>query len=59
MSSALIMCTDPQYNPRHWQTSLPIGRQGLKKKKQLKIPKYERYSVTVLGEPSGHEQLLC
>jgi len=32
---------------------------GLREKKQLKMPKLGQYSATVLGEPSGQEQLLC
>jgi hypothetical protein len=37
---------------------LENGRQGLRGKKQPKMPKPGWYSVTVLGEPSAQERLL-
>jgi hypothetical protein len=37
---------------------LLIGRQGLKEKKQQKMPKPGQYSVTVFGESSALERLL-
>jgi hypothetical protein len=57
MSSALIMCIDLRFSPRRKQTSLLTGRQGLRKKKQVKMPKLGQYSAMVLGEPSGQVQL--
>ena len=39
--------------------SLLTGRQGLRKKKRVKMPKFGQYFATVLGEPSEQEQLLC
>jgi hypothetical protein len=59
MSSALIMCIDLRFSPKRYQTSLLTGRQGLRKKKRVKMPKFGQYSATVLGEPSGQEQPLC
>jgi hypothetical protein len=43
---------------RNLTNSLLIGRQGLRKKKQIKTPKLGQCSAMVLGEPSAQEQLL-
>jgi hypothetical protein len=52
MNSVLTMCIDPQFSPKREQTSLLIGRQGLRKKKQIKMSKLGQCSATVPGEPS-------
>jgi hypothetical protein len=52
------MSTDPQFSPKRWQTSLLIGRQGLRKKKQIKMSKPGQCSVTVPRELSVQVRLL-
>jgi hypothetical protein len=39
MNFALIMCIDFRFSPKRWQTSLLTGRQGLRKKKRIKMSK--------------------
>jgi hypothetical protein len=58
MNFALIMCIDLRFSPKRWQTSLLTGRQGLRKKKRVKMPKFGQYFAMDLGEPSEQEQLL-
>ena len=48
---------DLRFSPRRWQTSLLTGRQGLRRKKRIKMSKYGQCFVMGLGEPSEREQL--
>src|SRR5688572_26056156 len=59
MNFALIMCIDLRSSLKRWQILSPIGRQGLRMKKQIKMPKYGQCFAMGLGEPSEQEQLLC
>ena len=59
MNFVLIVCIDLRFSPKRWQTSLLIGREGLRKKKRAKKPKCGQYFAMDLGEPSEQERLLC